>query len=625
MNHNNFYTFLNRQIPVMSGLSLFPGLGYIFLSWMHGVQLPAIIWYGAQILVAIWGYSIYRCYLNKDMSKRRLERWYREISAYMYLVFSLWAVIFLIYVSQDAYKLHYIAIFTEIGASVVASTLLVSDKKLFRPIILVLMVPLILYFFSIGEWYSYVLTVFAGVFTWVLLYAANSSNRLLMKTSHQASHDLLTGLHNRFYIIGFLQQMMNSLRESRCYSYLLLIDLDHFKTINDSLGHDIGDKLLQQVASRLQDNLPEGNMLARLGGDEFIIAGTEYEDRQLCESQAIILSETIIAALKEIYIVEQHHLYISCSIGVSLVTAKSQNANTFIKEADIAMYEVKAQGRDGVFLFSDEMSKRVESHLQIERRLHFALERRQVVLNFQPQVNQDARIVGAEALVRWHSDILGDVSPVDFIPIAEQTGLIIELGNFILQSAFATLKQWHQQGIELEQLSINISMRQFFHYSFGDEVERLVETYLTPELTSKIVFELTETIVAEDITRVIALMQRLRRLGIRFSLDDFGTGYSSLSYLKQLPIEEIKIDRAFVDKLGSDESDREMINAILNIAGFFKLSVVAEGVETDRQFSILRQHNCGLFQGFYFSRPLSQNAFEELYRSNHSQIVTDRA
>lgn len=617
MSQDNFHAFLNRQIPVMSALSLFPGLGYIFLAWMHDVHRPALAWYGAQIIVAIWGYRIYRQFTSGSMSQTRQAEWYREISLYFYTVFILWAVIFVIYVFQDVYKLHYIAIFTEIGASVVASTLLVSDKRLYRPIIIVLMVPLVIYFFSIGEWYSYILTIFSMIFTWVLLYASNSSHNLLMKTSYQASHDLLTGLHNRHFIINSLQQMMNGLRESRTCSYLLLIDLDHFKTINDSLGHDIGDQLLQEVAARLRRNLPRGNQLARLGGDEFIITGIEYQDKEVCEAQSVFLSETILSSLKQIYIIDQHHLYISCSIGVSLVTAGSQNATTFIKEADIAMYEVKAQGRDGVIVFSEEMSQRVESHLEIERLLHFALQQDEIVLHYQPQVNHAGKVVGAEVLARWHNQSLGQVSPAEFIPIAEQTGLIIELGNFILKTAFETFRRWHDCGIQLEQFSINISMRQFFHYSFAEEVEHLVHDILTPELTGKLVFELTETIVAEDIARGVDLMERLRRLGIRFSLDDFGTGYSSLNYLKQLPIDEIKIDKTFVAQLDQDESDREMLNAILNLARCFNLSVVAEGVETESQYQILRDRECQLYQGYCFSAALESDAFTGYYEKSN--------
>jgi len=614
MRDKRFYDFLHRQIPVFLGLSLFPGLGYLFLGWLNDIFVPAFVWYLLVIAVSLWGYRLYRGLDFDAMSESRRDRWYRQCTWFFYALFLLWPLIFLLYVGQDAYKLHYIAIFTEIGASVVAAALLSSDRRLYRPTLFILMVPLIVYFFFIGEWYGYVLTLFACTLTWVLLYAAGSSHDLLMKAYHQATHDGLTSLYNRQYFIEHLQQRMNSLSESGEFSYLLLIDLDHFKTVNDSLGHDVGDQLLQDVVTRLQQQLPAGDVLARLGGDEFIITGGDFADRAACARAALELSESLIARLKQTYVVDKHHLYISASIGVSIISRRGANAGTFIKEADIAMYEVKAKGRDGVFMFNEEMSARVESRLQIERLLHFALASAEITLHYQPQLDRAGRVVGVEALARWNNATLGAVSPAQFIPIAEQTGLIVELGNHILESAFVTLREWHDAGIALDQFSINISMRQFTHHDFEARVEALVQRHLDAGLCRKLMFEITESIVAEDINRVILVMNRLKQLGIRFSMDDFGTGYSSLSYLNRLPLDEIKIDRAFVCVLGREEEGRAMVVTILNMANTLKLKVVAEGVETVEQLDFLMQHDCQLFQGYYYAKPLTKDQFVSYYR-----------
>jgi diguanylate cyclase (GGDEF)-like protein len=409
---------------------------------------------------------------------------------------------------------------------------------------------------------------------------------------------------------------MNSLNESGEFSYLLLIDLDHFKTVNDSLGHDVGDQLLQDVVARLQQQLPASDVLARLGGDEFIITGGDFADRAACERTALELAESLIARLKQTYVVDDHHLYISASIGVSIISCRGANAGTFIKEADIAMYEVKAKGRDGVFMFNEEMSARVESRLEIERLLHFALGNNEITLQYQPQLDRAGRIVGVEALARWNNATLGTVSPAQFIPVAEQTGLMVELGNHILETGFRTLREWHDAGIELDQFSINISMRQFTHHDFETQVAALVQRHLDAELSRKLIFEITESIVAEDINRVILVMNRLKKLGIRFSMDDFGTGYSSLSYLNRLPLEEIKIDRAFVAALGHEEDGRTMVVTILNMAAALKLKIVAEGVETAEQLDFLMQHSCQLFQGYYYAKPLTNDQFLSYYRQH---------
>ncbi|MDH5572592.1 MAG: EAL domain-containing protein, partial [Gammaproteobacteria bacterium] len=469
------------------------------------------------------------------------------------------------------------------------------------------------YFFLIHTWYGYVLTIFSSIFTWVLFYSATSSYNLLMQANYQASHDVLTGLYNRYFFINYLQETMNSLKESRYYSYLLLIDLDHFKTINDSLGHDIGDRLLQDVSLRFRLHTPPGGMIARLGGDEFIITGRSYEDSQVCEIEAISLANLLIDELKNTYIIDKHNLYISASIGVSLIDPTQDNANTFIKQADIALYEVKATGRDGVFLFNDEISKRVEFHLEIERKLHFALEKNEISLVYQPQLNRDKKIIGAEALVRWNTMDLGIISPVDFIPIAEQTGIIIDLGTYILETALKDLRHLYENNIYLDQISVNISIRQFFHFNFVNTVKNLLSIYIHEDIKTIIIFEMTETILIEDIEKVIQLMSTLKSLGIHFSMDDFGTGYSSLSYLKRLPIDEIKIDRSFVSELHNADDNKSMITTILNMADIFKLNTVAEGIETAEQFDFLAENNCDIYQGFHLSKPLTRDKLETYY------------
>ncbi|MCF6206166.1 MAG: EAL domain-containing protein [Sulfurovum sp.] len=494
-----------------------------------------------------------------------------------------------------------------------ASTLLVSDKKLFFPVLMILMLPLIGYFFLIGEWYGYVLSVFSVIFLGVLLYSSDNSYQLIQENYYQAQHDSLTGLYNRRYIVEYMERLIQRLQVSDNFVYILLIDLDHFKTINDTLGHDIGDKVLKEVAMRIKRYCGTTHTIARLGGDEFTIVSGEHNSSFDCKELSINFSETLLQVLKAPYMIDGHHLYLSASIGINGVGNRATDASHFIKEADIAMYEAKAQGRDGIILFNEDLSKRVEYHLEIERRLYFALEHNEIALRYQPQVNKQQEVIGCEVLVRWNNPEFGFVSPAEFIFIAEKTGLIIELGNYIIEEAFKTLREWNAKGIHLEQFSINISVRQFFHSSFAEDVERFVKKYLNNELVNKVVFEVTETILIEDMHRIISAMKRLKGLGIGFSMDDFGTGYSSLSSLREMPIEELKVDRSFVGRVGEHRSDELMITTILSMANIFKLKTVAEGVETEEQFQFLLKNNCDIFQGFYFSKALHKEDFEDYY------------
>ena len=619
MNTTDSYIFLRKQILLMIVLSLFPGLGYIFLGWINGVAAPALIWYGLTLLVSVRGYRLYTAYRPNRMNAKETKQWYSKVSTFFLVIFSLWTLIFLFYVTEERGHLNYIAIFTQIGASVVASTLLTSDKRLFALTLIILLFPLSIYFFLIGELYGYILALFSLILLGVLYYSSYTSFLLLKKSSFQAAHDHLTGLYNRRYFIDCLTQLVKNLYHSQRYAFMMLIDLDHFKTINDSLGHDVGDKLLKVVASRLQRLIAADQIVARLGGDEFVIVSQEFKSREEALNEAMELAKALLILLKEPYIIDLHHLYISASIGVEVVDKSSSSANRLIKEADIAMYEVKAQGRDGVVIFNDALAKRIETHLQIERQLHFALQHDEITLLYQPQFNTEEKVIGCEVLSRWQNDTLGPVPPDKFIPIAEKTGLIVELGTYILEESFKTLASWAKKGIHLEQFSINISVRQLFHSSFVEGVERLSDRYLTPELSARLIFEITETVLVEDIDRVVAIMERLSLRNIHFSMDDFGTGYSSLSYLSAMPISELKIDRSFISNLHNESSDQAMVVTILNMAKIFKLKVVAEGVETAQQLSFLQQNHCHLFQGYYFSKPLSYEDFLHFYETKSAQ------
>ncbi len=613
MNKLKIYTFLQKQILMMTFLSLLPGLAYIVLGWLNGVVYPALVWYGLMVMVSVYGWKYYKIDL-KMLGNEALVQWYSSVTLYFYMIFGLWTLIFLLYAGESESHLHYIAIFTQLGASVVASTLLVSDKKLFFPVLLILMVPLVGYFALIGEWYGYVLAVFSVIFLGVLLYSSDNSYKLIQENYYQAQHDSLTGLYNRRYFVDYIEQVINRIQYSKRFAYVLLIDLDHFKTINDTLGHDIGDKVLIEVARRITDYCGEEHVVSRLGGDEFTILSGEYDENENCHDLAYAFSEKLLQILKEPYHIDNHNLYLSASIGINGIGNVSRESRHFIKEADIAMYEAKEQGRDGIIVFNDELAKRVKQHLEIERRLYFALEHDEIVLCYQPQFDSHENIIGVEVLVRWDSKEFGLITPGEFIPIAEKTGLIIEVGNFIIEEAFKTLQSWEEKGIILQQYSINISVRQFFHTSFADEIERLSEKHLNTESRKKIVFEVTETILIEDMNKIVTAMDKIRSLGMSFSMDDFGTGYSSLSSLRELPIEELKIDRSFVGHLGEYESDELMITTILSLAKIFDLQTVAEGVESQEQYDFLLSNGCEVFQGYYFSRPLRKDKFETYYR-----------
>ncbi len=620
-----FHDFIHRQLVPLVLLSIFPGLGYLLLGWLGGVAGPAVAWYLGILAVSGWGLWLHHAYRRRALARWEKARWYRQALGFCYLLCLLWAAIFVAYADVQASHLNEIAVFTEIGASSVISIFLYPEPKLYRPLIPVTMGLLVIHFAHIGEWHGYALAVFAVILAGVLLYGSERSFRLLLDARRQATHDLLTGLANRALFSEQLAQTLVDLKYQGGFSALLLIDLDHFKTVNDSLGHEVGDGLLVEVARRLRSELPPSCHVARLGGDEFIIIGRRLPDRRTGEEKVLHLARRLLRALKQTYVVKGHHLYISASIGIRFIGVGEQDAGRLIREADIAMYEAKAAGRDGAFVFSEEISRMVEEHLKVERLLHFAIEREEIALAFQPLFDGHRRLVGVECLARWHSGEMGEVPPGEFIPIAEQTGLVVELGGHVLELAFRQLRDWHRRGIELDHFAVNISVRQCMHQRFVQEVAELCEKYLRPHLRRCLVFEITETVIREEVARVVATMEALRKLGIRFSMDDFGTGYSALGYLKRLPVEELKIDRAFVNDLEQDEENRAMVKVIVGIAGLLGLQVVAEGVENEAQYQELRRLGCDLYQGYHLSRPLTAEALEPLLAARGQAMEEERA
>jgi len=616
MKQQKYYTFFQQQILMMIALSLIPSTVYVFAGWVFDIMMPALVWYGLMILVSLYGWKLYKEFKSHKMDEESLSSWYGGVKVFMYIIFTLWTVIFLLYVGESENNLHYIAIFTQIGASVVASTLLVADKKIYFPILLTMMLPLAGYFFLIGTWYGYVLSVFSLVFLIVLLYGAYNTYTLLQKNYYQANQDALTGLFNRRYFLECMDALLERLPEMEEVVHIFLIDLDYFKTINDSLGHDIGDKLLIAVSERIKLFVDDTHVLARLGGDEFVLISKDTKGEKASSEEAYDFALRLLDDIREPYIIDQHHLYISASIGVHKIDPEEIDSTILLKNADIAMYDAKTKGRDTVMMFDKSLSFEIDEHLIIEQKLHKAIKENQIDVYCQPQFDGNKQIVGCEVLARWTDKNFGAIAPDVFIPIAEKTGLIIELGHYIMDETFKTFHEWDAKDMVLKHLSINISIKQLLHHSFVEDVDALLQKHKIKNINQKIIFEITESIFSRDMHKMIEIMKRLRNKGISFSIDDFGTGYSSLSYLKELPVSELKIDKSFITDLGESENDGNMIKTIIAIANNFDLSIVAEGVETQEQFDFLMAQKCDLYQGYYFEKAIPKSEFEDKYFLN---------
>lgn len=427
-----------------------------------------------------------------------------------------------------------------------------------------------------------------------------------------AFYDPLTHLPNRRLLKDRLQQALNFSARHKRQGALLFIDLDNFKTLNDTLGHNMGDLLLQQVAQRLVHSLRESDTAARLGGDEFVVMLEDLSDNAEAANLYVeIVGKKILAALDKPFLLNNHPYRCTSSIGATLFNGHTATEEDLLKHVDIAMYQAKLAGRNALCFFDEIMQALLTKRAALETDLRGALAQNQFKLYYQLQTTHEGQTIGAEVLIRWKHPLHGLLLPTEFIPLAEQTGLILPIGQWALDVACTQLKHWSQNPqTQHLQLSVNVSARQLHQTDYVAQIQAVLQkTAIVPH---QLKLELTEGIVLYDVNDTITKMQALKALGVQLALDDFGTGYSSLSYLTQLPFDQIKIDQSFVNNIGIKPTDAVIVQTIISMANNLSMEVIAEGVETEAQRDFLVQHGCTLFQGYFFSEPVSLAEFEAL-------------
>ncbi len=429
------------------------------------------------------------------------------------------------------------------------------------------------------------------------------------KVKRIAYSDHLTGIPNRVAFSEMLDHVMATLRQEELVA-LIDLDIDNFKDINDSLGHTFGDEMLLDVTLRLKEALDEGDFIARIGGDEFAVLLQNIKD----ESEINDKVEKIRAKLKEPIIIAAKEFFITVSIGLALAPKDGKTTQNLMKNVNSAMYVAKERGKNTYCYFDNSINQKLLEKLELQSELRKAIENNQFCVYYQAQVDLDkGNIVGFEALARWKHPSKGIISPASFIPLAEENGMIVEIGKKMLKEACLQLKEWEINGYTDLTMAVNFSARQFKDHSFLDMVYEIIEeTQVDP---SRLEFEITESVALEDLEFTIETINRLKEIGITFALDDFGTGYSSLNYLKRLPVNNLKIDKSFLDTILDSNNDQKIVHTMINLARNLQIKVIAEGVELSEQEQFLKTVNCDKAQGYYYSRPIPQEQAYELLQS----------
>lgn len=450
----------------------------------------------------------------------------------------------------------------------------------------------------------------------IVFHDVSANKAMTTKMAHLAQHDYLTNLPNRMLLNDRIAQAITLANRHHTQLALLFLDLDNFKHINDSLGHATGDKLLQSVTKRLKECVRDSDTVSRQGGDEFVILLAETKNSEV----AAVTAQKILDALQAMHFVGKSELHISTSIGISIYPNDGIDAETLIKNADTAMYFAKEKGRNNYQFFKGEMNTRAVERLIIEANLRQALDKQQFTLLYQPKVNINTGLItGAEALLRWQHEEWGEVVPDIFVPVAEDSGLIVPIGRWVLRQACKQAKIWQDTGLQSITIAVNISAQEFLQKDFVEGVRAvLIETRLPAHCLE---LEITESVLMHDAECSKIILQQLKKMGLKLAVDDFGTGYSSLSYLQRFPIDVLKIDQSFVQNIESAKDDGIIVSAIISMGNSLKLKVVAEGVETLSQLAFLKARHCEEGQGYYFSHPLLAGDFAEQLLKNMESLA----
>ena len=576
-----------------------------------------VSWFALTNLLSVARFYLYHQFKKLSAENLVSDGWYQGAINISIASGITWGAAGLLLFAEQSLVHQVFLAFVITGMCAGAITTLSAILNAARGFVVCALVPVIIKFYLINSDISLEMTIMSLLFMTMILLSAQRLNRIIRESlevrlqrqlaeqtiRRQAQFDELTDLPNRRLFLSTLRREMASAgRHHRCGA-VFFIDLDRFKSINDSLGHAVGDELLVKIARRIGERLRQEDTVGRLGGDEFVVLLPEVaDDADSAGTQASAIADEIRKLFLTAFIIQGHEIYLTISVGIALFPT-DESAEDLLKYADVAMYRAKSEGRNSVRLFSAEMQEAVNQQRIIEKGLRQALANHEFELYFQGQYDRDNHLVGAETLLRWNHPEAGVVAPGQFIDIAEQTGLIVPIGEWVLRSACKHLCAIDDHLM----LAVNVSPRQLSAPDFVDQLEQiLLETAANPR---QLKFEITESLAMANIEHTIDTMNRLKQLGISFSVDDFGTGYSSLSYLNRLPLDELKIDQSFVRNISTASDHAIIVDTIIVMAQQLNLKTVAEGVESSAELEYLKSKNCQHFQGYYFSKPVPFSLF----------------